>query len=119
MPSLFRCADAVLMPSLREGFGLVVLEALACRTPVVVAQIAPFTEYLGPDDCCWADPYSSDAIATAMRAVLGTASTARRFSAAAAPAVCQRFSWAASAERHATLYRNFLANDALRKPAVH
>ncbi|RYY60467.1 MAG: MSMEG_0565 family glycosyltransferase, partial [Comamonadaceae bacterium] len=51
MPGLYRLADAVAMPSLNEGFGLVVLEALASGTPVVVSRIAPFTEYLEEGDC--------------------------------------------------------------------
>ena len=37
-PRCYRAADALVMPSLREGFGLVVLEALACGTPVVVSR---------------------------------------------------------------------------------
>jgi glycosyltransferase involved in cell wall biosynthesis len=44
VPALFRCASVLVFPSLREGFGLVVLEAMACGTPVVVSKIAPFTE---------------------------------------------------------------------------
>jgi hypothetical protein len=44
------------MASTREGFGLVVLEALASGTPVVASRIAPFTEYLDDDSASWADP---------------------------------------------------------------
>ena len=58
------------MPSIREGFGMVVLEALASGTPAVVSRIAPFTEYLNADEsvdhCCWADPMSAASIAEAM-----------------------------------------------------
>lgn len=43
MPSLFRLADVLLFPSLREGFGLAVLEAMASGVPAVVSHIAPFT----------------------------------------------------------------------------
>lgn len=46
MPRLYRCADTLVFPSLREGFGLAVLEAMACGTPAVVSRIPPFTEYL-------------------------------------------------------------------------
>ncbi len=46
MPSLYRIADALVFPSVKEGFGLVVLEAMASGTPVVTSRIAPFTEYL-------------------------------------------------------------------------
>ena len=47
MPSLYRLANALVFPSVKEGFGLVVLEAMASGTPVVTSRIAPFTEYLG------------------------------------------------------------------------
>ena len=105
MPSLMRRADALLMPSLREGFGLVVLEALACGTPVVVSRMAPFTEYLGDADCCWADPHDAGSIAEAMAAALDperNQALARRV-----PDVCRRYDWGASATRHVELYRSF------------
>jgi glycosyltransferase-like protein len=108
MPALFRLADALLMPSLREGFGLVVLEALASGTPVVVSNMAPFTEYLRDGECFWANPADADSIGAAMRlAVAPTPARARAL--AAAPQVCRRFDWAASAARHAGLYRATLA----------
>src|SRR5713101_9745543 len=47
MPALYRAAAALVFPSIKEGFGLVVLEAMACGVPVVTSRIAPFTEYLG------------------------------------------------------------------------
>ncbi len=111
MPALFRQASALVMPSLREGFGLVVLEALACGTPVVVSDRPPFTEYL--DDsvraghALYVDPLDVDAIAAAMQAAI--APERRRALAAGLPVVCRRFSWAASAERHAALYRRHVA----------
>jgi glycosyltransferase-like protein len=107
MPALFRAADVLLMPSIREGFGMVVLEALASGTPAVVSRIAPFTEYLDADEgeghCCWADPMSPASIAQAM----GRACAPWHAEALAkgAPDVCRRFSWQASAERHELLYR--------------
>ncbi|MBE7939096.1 MULTISPECIES: MSMEG_0565 family glycosyltransferase [Ramlibacter] len=107
MPALFRAADALLMASLREGFGLVVLEALASGTPAVVSRIAPFTEYLPEDErmghCCWADPHSVDAITAAMARACDPAHA--RALATATPAVCERFSWQASAAAHEALYR--------------
>ena len=107
MPELFQSADALLLPSLREGFGLVVLEALACGTPVVVSDQAPFTEYLRRDEATWADPHDVSSIAKAMNDVLQPtpSSTMRR----PVPEVCRRFSWSASALRHVALYRAVMA----------
>jgi glycosyltransferase involved in cell wall biosynthesis len=111
MPALMRLADVLLMPSLREGFGLVVLEALASGTPVVVSRIAPFTEYLAPDGDAWtwADPLHAPSIADAMaEALLPARRAALR---AQPPAVLERFGWDRSAARHVALYR---AHHALR-----
>lgn len=99
MPALYRLADGVLMPSLREGFGLVVLEALASLTPVVVSARAPFTEYLAADEAHWAEPEDTAAIAAAMQRAL--AAPPLRI----VPAVCRRHAWPASAARHVALYR--------------
>ncbi|MGL1213324.1 glycosyltransferase, partial [Vibrio parahaemolyticus] len=41
MPALYRLADALAFWSLREGFGLAVLEAMASGVPAVVSRIAP------------------------------------------------------------------------------
>lgn len=103
IPSLYRLADVVAMPSLREGFGLVVLEALASGVPVVASRIAPFTEYLAEDDVSWADPSDAGAIAEALRHALSTRDAQRI--ARSASRLSGRFSWQASAERHAALYR--------------
>ncbi|MBX9794886.1 MAG: MSMEG_0565 family glycosyltransferase [Burkholderiaceae bacterium] len=103
MPALYRAADAMVMPSLREGFGLVVLEALACGTPAVVSVIAPFTEHLRDTDCCWADPLDPLSIARAMRSALAPERAAAL--AQQTPEVCRRYSWPASAARHVALYR--------------
>ncbi|WP_114811110.1 MSMEG_0565 family glycosyltransferase [Paraburkholderia kururiensis] len=107
MPALFRSADVVAMVSVREGFGLVVLEALASGRPVVVSRIAPFTEYLDERACVWANPFDAESIADALRRALharGGIDFAQ-----AVPALLQRFSWAASARRHVQIYEAWLA----------
>ncbi|WP_416065768.1 MSMEG_0565 family glycosyltransferase [Rhizobium sp. ZK1] len=66
MPALYRLADTLVFASVKEGFGLVVLEAMASGVPVVVSSIAPFTEYLCNDDVVWCDPHNAASIAEAM-----------------------------------------------------
>lgn len=105
MPALYRSADVLAMPSLLEGFGLAALEALACGTRAVVSRIAPFTEHFGDGDVHWADPLDADSIADALRAAVAQG---RR----SPPAVCSRFGWADSAQRHLMLYRRPMRDDA-------
>lgn len=47
LPLLYRLADVCVMPSLYEGFGFPILEAMACTTGVVCAETGPFPELLG------------------------------------------------------------------------
>jgi glycosyltransferase involved in cell wall biosynthesis len=96
--------------SLREGFGLVVLEALASGTPVVVSSIAPFTEYLDDTTCYWADPLDVNSIAAALKRALSGRGIDFEH---AVPALLAHFSWAASAQHHVDAYRRFHAKRAL------
>jgi glycosyltransferase-like protein len=103
MPSLYRIADALAFPSIKEGFGLVVLEALATETPVVVSQIAPFTEYLSASDCTFCNPQDPASIAAAMLQSLTT--EARGNAIRARRSIAARMGWQASAIRHLALYQ--------------
>jgi glycosyltransferase-like protein len=111
MPALFRCADVLAMVSLREGFGLVVLEALACGTPAVASNIAPFTEYLDDSLCCWATPTDPASITDALERVIdGRHRTDFNH---AVPALVDRMSWQASARKHLDIYSALLASCSL------
>jgi glycosyltransferase-like protein len=111
MPALLRCADVLAMVSLREGFGLVVLEALACGTPVVASKIAPFTEYLDHSLCCWATPTDTTSIANALERVID--GRHRTDFDHAVPALLNRMSWQASARKHLDIYSALLASRSL------
>jgi glycosyltransferase-like protein len=102
MPSLYRLADALVFSSLREGFGLVVLEAMASGCPVIASRIAPFTEYLSEDSVAWCDPLDPDSIANAMASVLSVAMK-KKLVANGAAAV-RRFDWLQTARAHVPAY---------------
>jgi glycosyltransferase-like protein len=102
--SLYRIADALVFPSLKEGFGLVVLEALATQTPVVVSQIAPFTEYLTADDCHFCNQNDPVSIATAMAQSLTP--QARTNAIKARGKIAATMSWQNTAIRHLALYQS-------------
>jgi glycosyltransferase-like protein len=110
MPALYRLVSALVFASVKEGFGLCVLEAMSSGTPVVVSRIAPFVDYLDPSDALWCHPSDSSSIAAAMRQSLHSdVSTSLR---ARGPVVAARFGWRDVAERHLPVYRR------LREP-VH
>ncbi len=102
MPALYRIADTLAFPSLVEGFGLAVLEAMASGTPVVVSRIAPFTEYLADEDALWATPTDTDAIAAALESSLDPGR--RRPLVDRGHGVAARYDWASSALAHLDFY---------------
>src|SRR5580658_506355 len=102
MPALYRLASALVFPSIREGFGLTVIEAMACGVPVVASRIAPFTEYLGDDDVVWCDPFSVATIVDAMLIVSTQAPRSRL--ARRGPLVAARHDWGATAAAHLPIY---------------
>lgn len=68
LPKLIRGAIALVFPTLWEGFGLPVLEAMGCGTPVITSNLASLPEVAG-DAGILIDPYNDRAIAEAMQAV--------------------------------------------------
>lgn len=65
LPILINSAIALVFPSLWEGFGFPVLEAMACGTPVITSNISSMPEVAG-DAAVLVDPYSIDEISQAM-----------------------------------------------------
>jgi glycosyltransferase-like protein len=106
MPALYRAASALMFASVKEGFGLAVLEAMACGTPVVVSRIAPFSEYIGPDDVFWCDPNDAASIADAASRSIGSA--ARSAIIARGLRLAARHDWASCAATHLAAYEKFL-----------
>jgi len=77
LPSLYRGAQALIFPSLYEGFGLPILESMACGTPVVTSNITAMPETAG-GAALLVDPTSADEIAEAMNRVVTDTSLRRQ-----------------------------------------
>ena len=95
LAALMAGADAYCLPSLYEGFGLTVLEAMACGTPVVVSDRGALPEVVGeagvvvePESC---------AVAAALAMLLPDPQRARRLGAAGAERAA-RFTWERTAD---------------------
>jgi glycosyltransferase involved in cell wall biosynthesis len=71
--ALYNAATALVFPSFSEGFGLPVLEAMACGTPVISSNIGALSEVAG-DAALLVDPANIDGMAKAILAVLSTES---------------------------------------------
>jgi glycosyltransferase involved in cell wall biosynthesis len=69
LPHLYTGAEAVVFPSLFEGFGIPVIEAMSFGTPVVTSRATSLPEVAG-DAALLVDPYSTEEIAEAMRRVI-------------------------------------------------
>jgi glycosyltransferase-like protein len=100
----YRAADAFAFPSVKEGFGLVVLEALAAGLPVVASDIPVFAEYLQDGkSALLVPPGDPGALAAALHRLAGDPALRRRLATGGRPLV-DRFTWAASARSHAEIY---------------
>ena len=98
---LLHGARAFVYPSLYEGFGLPVLEAMACRVPVLTSNVSSLPEVIGTHGVLVA-PESVDAIAAGLHAVLDGAGDVD-----AAAERAARFTWEASAKALAKVYRQY------------
>jgi glycosyltransferase-like protein len=107
MPGWYQAADAFVFPSVKEGFGLVVLEAMAAGLPVVASDIPVFRAFLGGGLALFARAGNSASLAAAMRRVMTDPAERARL-AAAGPGVAARFSWEATARQHLAFYDRVL-----------
>lgn len=97
LPALYRGTIALIFASLYEGFGLPLLEAMACGTPVVTSNVTAMPEVAG-GSAMVVDPKSIDQISKAMSQVV-TDSSLRRQLREKGPVRAAEFSWTATVGR--------------------
>ncbi len=108
MASLYRASDALAFPSTREGFGLVVLEALASGIPAVVTDLPVLREHLEDGrDCIMVPAGDSGPLSNALVSAVHDTDLRARLLKGGRRTVA-RFTWAACAEEHERLYRRML-----------
>jgi glycosyltransferase-like protein len=116
LASLYRAADLFAFPSVKEGFGLAPLEALAAGLPVVASDLEVFRSFLRHERTALLTPVGdSEALAAALARLAREPAARERLRRSAGPVVAAH-TWDASAAAHERAYHAFLA---ALDPAVH
>jgi glycosyltransferase involved in cell wall biosynthesis len=102
LPGFLGGADVVAYPSYGEGFGLPVLEGMACGAPVLTTRRLSMPE-VGGDAVAYCET-DAESIASGLERLLDDAGLRRELATAGPPRAAE-FSWAASAESHLAAYR--------------
>ncbi|MEX2230975.1 MAG: glycosyltransferase family 1 protein [Cyclobacteriaceae bacterium] len=102
LPVLYGLSKIFLYPSLSEGFGMPVVEAMACGAPVITSRISSMPEIAG-HAAILIDPFNTDEIAEAML-TLSANEDLRNTKIEAGLSNAKRFSWKQSAEKVLRLY---------------
>jgi glycosyltransferase involved in cell wall biosynthesis len=103
LPALYTLAEMFVFPSLYEGFGLPVIEAMACGTPVITGRVSALTE-VGGTAVEQADGLDAEAIGEAI-VRLATRRDRREQLAALGLERSQQFSWSRAARETLEVYR--------------
>lgn len=103
LPLLMCAAHAFVFPSLYEGFGLPVLEAMSCGTPVVTSDISSLPEIVG-DKAVLVDPNSSESVAQGLQRILEDSQLHSRLAAEGFERA-KLFSWNKAARETLDIYR--------------
>lgn len=111
LPLWYNAATVFVYPSHFEGFGLPVLEAMACGTPVITSTVSSLPEVTGPDNTAWlVNPADTPALANAMAQVFSQPERRRHMSEQGLARAAQ-FSWKTTAQQTVAIYQKVTANE--------
>lgn len=111
LPALYSAATLVIYPSLYEGFGLPVLEAMACGAPVIASNRASLPEVVGEAGLL-INPYDTDNMATAIGHLLDDGSL-RASLAGAGQTRAGQFTWSGTVVELVNLYQKIIERGAI------
>lgn len=104
----YHSADAFVFPSVKEGWGLAVLEALAAGLPVLTTDIEVFREYLAGDTAVLVPPGDAGKIAAGIAKLVDDPDLRTRLG-RSGPGIAARYTWEECAARHIDIYREVAA----------
>ena len=107
LPALYSMAEAFVYPSTHEGFGIPLLEAMACGVPIVTSNVSALPEIAG-DAAILVDPFDVRSIAEALERLLGDPGLGEELTARGRERV-SRFTVRGAAERIVEVYKNLLS----------
>jgi glycosyltransferase involved in cell wall biosynthesis len=103
LPALYAAATVFVYPSLYEGFGIPVIEAMACGTPVITSNVSSLPEVAG-EAALRVDPTDSDAIRSALERLLSSQELREELRARGL-AQAAKFTWENAARETLEVYR--------------
>jgi glycosyltransferase involved in cell wall biosynthesis len=107
LPALYSAADVLAFPSLYEGFGLPILESMACGTPVVASRASCLPE-VAEGGAVWIDPTNVDGLTVSLELALVDPELRAKLIARGFERAAQ-YTWRGAAERLLDVYRNVAA----------
>ena len=105
LPAIISQASIFLYPSLRESFGIPILEGMACGVPVITSNTSSMPEVAGEEAALIIDPFNPDEIAEAMRQIIEDEMLAKILSERGIERASD-FSWKSMAHKVLDLYED-------------
>lgn len=110
--SLMQRARVFVLPSLEEGLGVVLLEAIASGTPCIGSRVGGIPDVITEDVGLLVPPMDPDALCSAMRTILLDPDRWQAYSRAARTRAVEKFAWENIADQIIRVYKDTLKEDA-------
>ncbi len=108
LPALYSASSCLVITSLYEGFGLPILESMACGTPVITSNLSSLPEVAGEAGIL-IDPYNVDELVKNLKTILQNTAYKDQLTQAGYEQV-KKFTWEKSAQHLKSVYENLLSS---------